>query len=118
MLNERLAATRPIAKSLKGAEQALTDTVRQMGTLLVDISNAKDAKGTHFALDAGIAASERVALAAVSAIQSYQHMVAAHGHLAADRDAAGLKVTSFGDVCPPLKAIDTEVSPGLRVVGE
>lgn len=118
MLNERLAATRPIAKSLKGAEQALTATVRQMGTLLVDISNAKDAKGTHFALEAGIAASERVALAAVSAIQSYQHMIAAHGYLAADRDAAGLKVTSFGDVCPPLKAIDTEVSPGLRVVGE
>lgn len=118
MLNERLAATRPIAKSLKGAEMALTSTVRQMGTLLVDISNAKDAKGTHFALDAGIAASERVAMAALSAIQSYQHMIAAHGHLAADRDAAGLKVTSFGDVCPPLKAAEASPVPGLRVVGE
>ena len=118
MLNERLAATRPIANSLKGAEMALTSTVRQMGTLLVDISNAKEAKGTHFALDAGIAASERVALAALSAIQSYQHMLAAHGHLAEDRDAAGLKVTSFGDVCPPLKATETVTAPGLRVVGE
>lgn len=118
MLNERLTAARPIVKSLKNAEVALTDTVRQMGTLLVDISNAKVAKGTHFALDAGIAASERVALAAVSAIQSYQHMIAAHAHLAADRDAAGLKVTGFGDVCPPLKAMETDAAPALRVVGE
>lgn len=118
MLNERLAAARPIAKSLHGAEKALNDTVRQIGTLLVDISNAKDAKGTRFALDAGIAASEKIAMAAVTAIQSYQHMIAAHAHLAEDRDAAGLNPTSFGDVCPPLKFADTAPAPGLRVVGE
>ena len=118
MLNERLAATRPIAKSLKGAEHALNDSVRQIGTLLVDIANARDAKGTHFALDAGIAASEKAAMAAVTAIQSYQHMMAAHAHLAQDRDSAGLTATSFGDVCPPLKFADTSVQPGLRVVGE
>ena len=66
MLNERLAATRPITKSLKLAENALNDSVRQIGTLLVDIANARDAKGTRFALDAGVAASEKAALAAVT----------------------------------------------------
>jgi hypothetical protein len=118
MLNERLAATRPIVKSLKGAEHALNDTVRQIGTLLVDIANAKDAKGTRFALDAGIAASEKIAMAAVNAIQSYQLMIAAHAHLAEDRDIAGLNVTGYGDVCPPAKGMDTSELPGLRVVGE
>lgn len=118
MLNERLAAARPIAKSLKGAEHALNDTVRQIGTLLVDIANAKDAKGTRFALDAGIAASEKAAMAAVNAIQSYQLMIAAHAHLADDREFAGLNTTSFGDVCPKAKGADASATPGLRVVGE
>lgn len=118
MLNERLAATRPIIKSLKGAEHALNDTVRQIGTLLVDIANARDAKGTRFAIDAGIAASEKVAMAAVTAIQSYQHMIEAHAHLADDRDSAGLHATSYGDVCPPSKAMATSAPSGLRVVGE
>lgn len=118
MLNERLTAARPIAKSLKGAEQAINQTVRHIGTLLVDIANAKDAKGTRFSLDAGIAASEKVAMAAVSAIQSYQQMVAAHAHLAEDRDMAGLGATSFGDVCPPAKGAITSNQSGLRVVGE
>lgn len=101
MLNERLSAVRPIAKSLKGAERALTETVRNIGTLLVDIANAKDAKGTRFSLDAGVAASEKIAMAAVSAIQCYQQVVAAHGHLAEDRDAAGLGAVGYGDFyCP------------------
>lgn len=118
MLNERLTAARPIAKSLHGAEKAINDTVRQIGTLLVDISNAKDAKGTRFALDAGIAASEKIAMAAVTAIQSYQYMIAAHTHLANDRDNAGLNPTSFGDVCPPARGENAMPTPGLRVVGE
>ena len=117
MLNERFSATRPIAKSLKGAELALNESVRQIGTLLVDIANAKEAKGTHFPLHAGIAAGEQIALAAVSAMQSYTQMIAAHGHLAADRDSAGLSTVNFGDVCPPSKG-SAHIATGLRAVGE
>ena len=117
MLNERFSATRPIVKSLKGAEQALNESVRQIGTLLVDIANAKEAKGTHFSLHAGIAAGEKIALAAVSAMQSYTQMIAAHGHLADDRDSAGLSTVNFGDVCPPSKG-SAGVASGLRAVGE
>ena len=118
MLNERFSATRPIVKSLKGAEQALNESVRQIGTLLVDIANAKQAKGTHFSLQAGIAAGEKVALAAVSAMQCYTQMIAAHGHLADDRDSAGLTTVNYGDLCPPNKALADAVPNGLRVVGE
>ena len=119
MLNERLTATRPIAKSLKNAEQALNDSVRNIGSLLVDIANAKDSKGTRFSLGAGVAASEQIALAAVSAIQSYQQMVAAHAHLAEDRDMAGLGAISYGDTyCPPARAEAATPSANLRVVGD
>ena len=118
MLNERLSATLPIAKSLKRAEQALNESVRQIGTLMVNIANAKDAKGTRFSLGAGIAAGEKVALAAVSAIQSYQQMMAAHAHLADDRDAAGLGAVNYGDICLPTGKESTSVPTGLRVVGE
>jgi hypothetical protein len=119
MLNERLTATRPIAKSLKNAEQALNESVRNIGSLLVDIANAKDAKGTRFSLDAGVAASEKIALAAVSAIQSYQQMVAAHAHLAEDRDMAGLGAISYGDTyCPPKKGEAAMPPSNLRVVGD
>jgi hypothetical protein len=119
MLNERLTATRPIAKSLKSAEQALNDSVRNIGSLLVDIANAKDAKGTRFSLDAGVAASEKIALAAVSAIQSYQQMVAAHSHLAEDRDMAGLGAISYGDTyCPTKTGEAAQPLTNLRVVGD
>jgi len=118
MLNERLAAARPIARSLKGAEDALNETVRQIGTLLVDIANAKTAKGTRFDLSAGIAAGEQAAQAAVSAIQSYQQIIAAHAHLADDRDNANLPAQGFGDVCPPVKGQVAEPGNPLRVVGE
>lgn len=116
MLNERLAAALPIARSLKNAEQSLNDTVRNIGTLLVDIANAKEAKGTRFALDAGLAASEKVALAAVSALQSYQQVVCAHAELAEDRDNAGLRTLNFGDLyCPPSASAE---QPALRAVGD
>ena len=119
MLNERLSAALPIAKSLKGAERALNDSVRQIGALLVNIADAKDAKGTRFDLGAGVAASEKVALAAVSAIQSYQQMIAAHECLAADRDDAGLKVVSFGDLyCPSQQGALVQERPGLKAVGD
>jgi hypothetical protein len=119
MLNERLSAALPIAKSLKGAENALNDTVRHIGTLLVDIANARSAKGTRFSLDAGIAASEKIALASVSAIQSYQQMIAAHAHLADDRDMAGLGAVNFGDVyCPDKTGSAAADQPVLRAVGD
>lgn len=119
MLNERLNAALPIAKSLKGAERSLNESVRQIGTLLVDIANAKEAKGTRFDLRAGVAASEKIALAAVSAIQSYQNMIDAHACLADDRDDAGLKTISFGDVyCPEHQGSLVEERAPLRAVGD
>jgi hypothetical protein len=119
MLNERLAATKPIAHSLKGVEQSLNDTVRQMGTLLVNIADAKSAKGTRFSLDLGIAASEKVAMAAVSALQSYQQVIDAHHKLAEDRDSLNLPAQAFGDVYCPKEATLREIPShaGLRAVG-
>lgn len=119
MLNERLNAAMPIAKSLKGAERALNESVRQIGTLLVNIADAKDATGTRFDLGAGVAASEKIALAAVSAIRSYQQMIAAHAYLATDRDDANLPAVAFGDVyCPSQQGALVEERPGLRAVGD
>ena len=118
MLNERLSAARPIARSLKGAEEALNESVRQIGTLLVDIANAKAAKGTRFSLNAGIAAGEKAALAAVSVMQGYQQMIAAHAHLAEDRDDANLQSIGFGDTCPPQTGCANGPANTLRVVGE
>lgn len=118
MLNERLAAARPIARSLKGAEDALNESVRQIGTLLIDIANAKSAKGTRFSLAAGVAAGEKVALAAVSAMQGYQQMIAAHAHLSEDRDDAHLQTIGFGDTCPPQTGSASPNTSPLRVVGE
>jgi hypothetical protein len=119
MLNERLSAALPIAKSLKSAERALNESVRQFGALLVNIADAKDAKGTRFDLGAGVAASEKIALAAVSAIQSYQQMIAAHACLAADRDDANLPAVAFGDTyCPSQQGALVEERPALRAVGD
>jgi hypothetical protein len=118
MLNERLAAARPIARSLKGAEEALNESVRQIGTLLVDIANARSAKGTRFSLDAGVAAGEKIALAAVSTMQGYQQMIAAHAHLADDRDEANLQTIGFGDTCPPQTGSASPHAAPLRIVGE
>jgi hypothetical protein len=118
MLNDRLNATRPIAVSLKNAEKALNESLRQMGSLLVDVANARDAKGTRFDLDAGVAASEQIALASVSAVQSYKFMIAAHSHFAADRDNANLPSKAFGDFYCPNGASEAEAPTGLRVVGQ
>jgi hypothetical protein len=116
MLNERLAVTRPIAQSLKGVEQSLNDTMRQMGTLLVNLADAKSAKGTHFGIESGIAASEKVALAAVSAIQSYQQVIDAHNSLAEERDALNLPAKAYGDFyCR--SASDMTPTVGLHAVG-
>jgi len=117
MLNERLAAARPIANGLKCAESTLNESVRQIGTLLISIADARDAKGTRFALDAGVAASEKIALAAVSAINSYKMMVEAHNHFALDRQDAGLATVMFGDNYCPVEG-KLEASPPLRVVGD
>jgi hypothetical protein len=116
MLNERLAATRPIAHSLKDVEQSLNETMRQMGTLLVNIADAKSAKGTHFSIEHGIAASEKVAMAAVSAIQSYQQVVDAHHSLADERDSLNLPARAYGDFYCNNASNEMPV-PGLRAVG-
>jgi hypothetical protein len=117
MLNDRLSAARPIAISLKNAEKALNESVRQIGTLLVDVANARDAKGTRFALDAGVAACEHIALASVSAMQGYKHMIEAHTHFAADRANANLPLVAFGDNYCPNGMNEQEAPAGLRVVG-
>lgn len=117
MLNDRISATLPIAKSLQGAEKALNQSIRHMGTLMVNIADAKDAKGTRFALNAGVAAGEQVALAAASALQSFKMMIAAHAHLAEDRDCAGLGAVSFGDLCE-VGGSSTFSPSALRVVGD
>jgi hypothetical protein len=118
MLNERLKASRPIAKSLKGAEESLNDTIRMIGTLLTDIASAKAAKGTRFAYDAGIAAGEKIALAGVSAMQSYRQILDAHAELAKDRNDAGLATVSFGDNSHPLFQAEPSLAPALVVVGQ
>lgn len=118
MLNERLAAARPIAKSIKGAEDALSDTMRQLGTVLVDIANAKQTKGTRFAIDAGLAAGELVAQAAVSAFRCYKQVVDAHAHLAQDRLNSGLGAVSFGDVLCLISGEGQEAPHALRAVGD
>ncbi len=116
MVNERLAAKRTIEQTLKSIENSLNGTMQKKGTLLVSLYNAKSAKGTHFSIELGIAASEKVAMAAVSAIQSYQQVIDAHHSLAEERAGLSLPVRAYGDVLCEGAAKDVPVS-GLRAVG-
>jgi hypothetical protein len=117
MLNERLSAAKPIAKSIKDVETSLNDALRNMGTLLVDVANARSAKGTRFALDAGLSACEKIAGATTSAVQSFHLMIEAHEHLATDRENAGLPAVGWGDNSCRVSGSDS-ASSLLRVVGD
>jgi len=119
MLNQRIEAARPIAQKIHEVEKSLNLTMIQMGELMSGIAAARLAPGTRFSLTAGMDASEKLIAAADKTARSYREVVEAHGHLAEDRDDAGLRTVSLGDVfpCPPASASGTnDVSKPLRVV--
>ncbi len=119
MLNQRIEAARPIATKIHEVEKSLNLTMVQMGELMSSIASARLAPGTRFSLTAGMEASEKLIDAAAQTARSYREVVAAHQHLAEDREDAGLRTVSWGDYaeCPPVQAAATdEYSTPLRVV--
>lgn len=119
MLNQRIKAARPIAKKIHEVEKSLNLTMVQMGELMSSIAAARLAPGTRFSLTAGMDASEKLIAAAAQTAHGYREVVEAHGHLAEDREDAGLRAVSLGDVfeCPPAQATGKEeISNPLRVV--
>jgi hypothetical protein len=119
MLNQRIEAARPIATKIHEVEKSLNLTMVQMGELMSSIASARLAPGTCFSLTAGMEASEKLIDAAAQTARSYRDVVAAHQHLAEDREDAGLRTVSLGDVfeCPPAQAKGADtVSTPLRVV--
>lgn len=119
MLNQRIEAARPIAKKINEVEKSLNLTMIQMGELMSSIAAARMAPGTRFSLTAGMDASEKLIAAAARTARSYREVVEAHAHLAEDRNDAGLRTVSWGDVseCPPNHASgQDELASPLRVV--
>lgn len=118
MLHERIEAARPIAQKIADAEQSFNHSLQLIGELLTDIPRARQQFAGRVPLDTGVAASERLAAAAVSATNAYKEVVEAHGHLAADRNSLGMRTVSFGDIgaCPPASGSDQNVSPHLEIV--
>ncbi len=106
MLNQRIEAARPIAKKINEVEKSLNLTMIQMGELMSSIAAARLAPGTRFSLTAGMDASEKLIAAAAKTARCYREVVEAHGHLAEDREDAGLRAVSWGDglECPPVQA--------------
>ena len=119
MLNQRIEAARPIAHKINEVEKSLNLTMVQMGELMSSIAAARLAPGTRFSLTAGMDASEKLISAVAQTARSYREVVEAHGHLAEDRQNAGLQAVSWGDYaeCPPLEAKGEEEPVNtLRVV--
>jgi len=119
MLNQRIEAARPIAQKIHEVEKSLNLTMVQMGELMSSIAAARLAPGTRFSLTAGMDASDKLIDAAAQTARSYREVVAAHQHLAEDREDAGLRTVSWGDFseCPPVQARnEDETSNPLRVV--
>ena len=119
MLNQRIEAARPIATKIHEVEKSLNLTMVQMGELMSSIASARLAPGTRFSLTAGIEASEKLIDAAAQTARSYRDVVAAHQHLAEDREDAGLRTVSWGDFseCPPAQARHGDETPNpLHVV--
>jgi hypothetical protein len=116
MLNERLEAARPFAKNIKAVEQSLNQSLGLIGQMLADIPAARAKLFKTIPLETGMAATESLAEAAVSAARSYRQIIEAHAHFAADKDAIGLRTVSFGDVgnCPNRASADS--GTGLSVV--
>ncbi|MFT5331151.1 MAG: hypothetical protein ACI9TB_002391 [Parasphingorhabdus sp.] len=119
MLNQRIEAARPIAKKIHEVEKSLNLTMVQMGELMSSIASARLAPGTRFSLTAGMDASEKLIGAAAQTARCYREVVEAHAHLAEDREDAGLRAVSLGDVfeCPPAQARGADdMSGSLRIV--
>ncbi|MEE9432969.1 MAG: hypothetical protein V3V15_01865 [Sphingorhabdus sp.] len=113
MLNERIEAARPIAEKINEVETSLNTTMMQMGELMSSIAAARLSPGTRFALSSGVDASEKLIDAAATTARSYREVVAAHEHLVADRNAAGLRAVSWGPAgCPPEKG-EAESAQGV-----
>jgi hypothetical protein len=102
MLNDRLEAARPFAKNINAVEHSLNQSLALIGKMLADIPAARAKLSKTIPLETGVAATESLAEAAVSAARSYRQIIEAHAHFAADRDAIGLRTVSWGDVgdCP------------------
>jgi hypothetical protein len=102
MLNERLEAARPFAKNINSVEQSLNQSLALIGQMLADIPAARAKLAKTIPLETGVAATESLAEAAVSAARSYRQVIEAHAHFAADRDAARIPAVALGDVgnCP------------------
>ncbi|NCN85443.1 MAG: hypothetical protein GW808_13345 [Sphingomonadales bacterium] len=119
MLNQRIEAARPIAHKIHEVEKSLNLTMVQMGELMSSIAAARLAPGTRFSLTAGMDASEKLISAAAQTARCYREVVEAHGHLAEDREDAGLRTVSLGDIfeCPPVQAKGADhISVPLRAV--
>ncbi len=102
MLHERIDTARPIAKKIGEAEKSFNQSLQLIGELLSDIPRARQKFAGRIPLTAGVAASECLAAAAVSATRAYKDVIEAHAHLAQDRDQVGLRTVSIGDIgaCP------------------
>ena len=118
MLHERIEAARPIAQKIADAEKSFNHSLQLIGELLTEIPRARQQFAGRVPLDAGIAASERLAAAAVSATNAYKEVVEAHSHLAQDRKLVGLRTVSIGDIgaCPPENGILDQTQSHLSIV--
>lgn len=118
MLHERIEAARPIAQKIADAEQSFNHSLQLIGELLTDIPRTRQQFAGRVPLTTGIAASERLAAAAISATNAYREIVEAHTHLAADRNNLGLRTVSLGDLtgCPDVTGNDQNEAPHLSVV--
>lgn len=117
MLHERIEAARPIAQKIADAEKSFNHSLQLIGELLSEIPRARQQFAGRVPLSTGMAASERLAAAAVSATNAYKEVVEAHCHLAEDRNNLGLRTVSWGDVsgCPET-GNEENVAPQLSVV--
>jgi hypothetical protein len=118
MLHERIEAARPIAQKIADAEKSFNHSLQLIGELLTEIPRARQQFAGRVPLATGMAASERLAAAAVSATSAYREVVEAHTHLAADRNDLGLRTFGIGDIsgCPDVTGQVDNESPHLSVV--
>lgn len=118
MLHERVKAARPIAQKIADAEQSFNHSLQLIGELLTEIPRARQQFTGRVPLHLGVAASERLAAAAVSANKAYREVIEAHEHLAADRNSLGMRTVSLGDVsgCPDVTGQDSSDECHLSVV--
>lgn len=116
MLNEKLEVVRPIAKKIGEVENSVNQSLALIGEMLSDIPAARIKLAKTIPLETGMAATELLAEAALSAARTYRQVVAAHAHLAEDRDAMGLRPVALGDSSNCPYSPSGELNSGLHVV--